>query len=245
MAGTARSAFAFVPAPPASTTPPRPLDLPDLSQVVVGARSHRDQRRPADPSFTADELARAAAAAVASEVAERDRAWRSSLDERTARALSAIGEALSEARASHRLVLDALAAEVASLAIAAFRGLIAPALAEVGAARLTQLVTELLRSLPERPALEILCHPADRDAVDAACRAVAAEGSIAAAIAEDPRLDPGRIVARWGDSWAELDTPGLLSRLETGIRDAVALSRLLHIPGPAEPAADRIEGDPK
>jgi len=227
-----------------SVAPPRRLDLPDLAAVETGPASRRRPPVPVEPSFTVDDLARAVAAAVAAEALARDAHWRATLQARTAEALTAIAGALAAARAAHREILDDLAAEAAELAVAAFRGVIAPALAELGETRLTTLVAALLRSLPERPALEILCHPVDRDAVEAACRAVAADGQFAATIATDPGIDPGRVVACWSDSWAELDTPGLLRGIEAAIRDAARRGEVLGGPA-ADPAIpDPTEGEP-
>lgn len=224
--------------------PPRRLDLPDLATVATDAAARRPRQAAAEPCFGVDDLARAVAAAVGVEAAARDAHWRATLEARTAGALTAIAGTLAEARAAHRRVLDDLAAQAAELAAAGFRGVIAPALAELGAARLTALVGALLRGLPELPALEILCHPLDRDAVEAACRAVAADGQLAATITEDPGLDPGRVVARWADSWAELDTPGLVRDVEVAIREAAAHGALF-VKRAADPSVpDPIEGEP-
>lgn len=228
--------------PPAG--PPRRLELPDLATMAAGVAASRPRPAPAEPGFTLDELAQAVAASVRVEVAARDAAWRATLEARTAEALAALSAALEAAREAHRRILDDLAAQAAELAVAAFRGVVSPALAELGEARLTSLVAALLHGLPERPALQILCHPADRDAVEAACRAVAADGHLAATIGEDPGIGRGRVVARWADSWAELDTAGLLAGVEGAIRDAAARGALLGRPttDPARPSP--TEGEP-
>lgn len=234
---------AFTRTPP-SAGPQRRLDLPDLAAVAPGPAPRRPRPAPAEPSFTVDDLARAVAAAVRAEACARDAHWRSTLEARSALALSSIAATLASAQEAHQRILDALAAQAAELAVAAFRGVVAPALAELGEARLTSLVGALLRSLPARPALEILCHPADRDAVEAACREVAADGQVAATITEDPGIEPGRMFAQWGDSWAELDTMGLLRSVEASIRDAAARGELLGLPGAAPTIPDPTEGEP-
>lgn len=223
--------------------PPRRLELPDLAAVDTSTASPRRTPPAVEPSFTVDDLARAVAAAVSAEAAARDAHWRATIQARTAEALRALTGALATADAAHREILDDLAAEAGELAVAAFRGVIGPALAELGATRLTALVSALLRSLPERPALEILCHPRDRDAVEAACRAVAADGQFVATIGVDPSLDPGRVVAHWSDSWAELDTPGLLRGIEAAIRDAARRGEVLGRPASDPAIPDPTEGE--